>query len=77
MHLTSHKVADSELLLSLWYVSIQTRQFTMSVHSRDVNADQGLLMFAILVYRSKTDLRTKGARMVKGWGNPNKIHIGI
>jgi hypothetical protein len=47
MHLTSRKVADSELLLSQWYVSVQMRRVTLSAHSQEENAGQDLLTLRI------------------------------
>jgi hypothetical protein len=71
MHLTRIKVADSQLLLSHWHVSIKTRRVMLSAHFRKENASQGSFAFANLAYRSTTDLYTKGAKMVKGRGDPS------
>jgi hypothetical protein len=55
----------------LWYENIQTRRVTFSGHYRSENAGQGSVTFTILAYRSKTDLRTKVARMANGRADPN------
>jgi hypothetical protein len=57
----------------LWYENTQTRRVTLSAHSQIENAGQGSVTFANLAYRSKTDLRTKDARMANAnRPDPNK-----